>query len=478
MKNKPAQPESSLKENLEVAGFETCPNEKAFTSAPLCDVRSGEGWQRRGEVKAAFRRGVSFALGFLFTLGASAILAVAVTGTVNTFVNGSVMEASQLNTNFSSLKTAIEGITSSQWTSNGTTIYYNAGDIGIGTSSPQSTLGINVALADTKGVVLQYNGETKAGILVSPTTGEVRIGALNPTGTYFPTIYSNNTERMRIDLSGNVGIGTTSPGAKLDINKTSAADNEGLFTIGFQSGGIGSAGFTRWNMGAAADRMGLEMHNTDTGSSKIWIDNAGRMRIAGSTPSAQTDGTAVGDQTSTRDSKQDIHHFNSNHILLEKIAKVPLCTFIYKNEAKGYGEKAKRKLGFIADEVDPLFMDEQGRAIDQVSVNGILIGALQELKSLYDNESLKSKSQEKSISDLLLQLKQATERLDTEKKKNDKLAEELAAVKTHDRVSQQNLQRIIEKQEKLLAETDRRLRALETFQTAAANANAGKERKQ
>ncbi|HNI98000.1 MAG TPA: hypothetical protein PL169_18160 [Leptospiraceae bacterium] len=85
----------------------------------------------------------------------------------------------------------------------------------------------------------------------------------------------------------------------------------------------------------------------------------------------------------------------------------------------------------------------------------------------------------KEPSDLSLQLKQASERLDTEKKKNDKLAGELASIKTHDRASQQNLQRIIEKQEKLIAETDKRLRALETFQTAAAaNANAGKERKQ
>ena len=41
----------SEKESNAVAGFETCPNEKAFTSAPLCDVRSGEGCQRRGEVK-------------------------------------------------------------------------------------------------------------------------------------------------------------------------------------------------------------------------------------------------------------------------------------------------------------------------------------------------------------------------------------------------------------------------------------------
>ncbi|HMY69850.1 MAG TPA: hypothetical protein PL163_24620, partial [Leptospiraceae bacterium] len=43
------------------------------------------------------KRGISIGVGFVLTLGASALLAVAVTGTVNTFVNGSVMEASQLN---------------------------------------------------------------------------------------------------------------------------------------------------------------------------------------------------------------------------------------------------------------------------------------------------------------------------------------------------------------------------------------------
>ena len=52
-------------------------------------------------------------------------------------------------------------------------------------------------------------------------------------------------------------------------------------------------------------------------------------------------------------------------------------TFKYRREVKGYKNKAKRKLGFIADEVDPLFMDAFGKTIDQVSVNGMLIASIQ-----------------------------------------------------------------------------------------------------
>ena len=48
-------------------------------------------------------------------------------------------------------------------------------------------------------------------------------GSDNNTGVFFPAadtaaIATNGTERMRIDASGNVGIGTSSPGGKLEVS--------------------------------------------------------------------------------------------------------------------------------------------------------------------------------------------------------------------------------------------------------------------
>ena len=62
--------------------------------------------------------------------------------------------------------------------------------------------------------------------------------AINGTGTYLPlTFYSGGSERIRLDTSGNVGIGTSAPGGKLHV--VAGTDNSILFRgpISFATGG-------------------------------------------------------------------------------------------------------------------------------------------------------------------------------------------------------------------------------------------------
>jgi hypothetical protein len=96
-------------------------------------------------------------------------------------------------------------------------IYDNGTNVGIGTTSPVEKLQVagNVNIDNR---LFVRSGSGWAG---SPTIS-LAIGD-NDTGLNWISdgnlaIYTNNAERVRIDSSGNVGIGTTSPTQKLDVN--------------------------------------------------------------------------------------------------------------------------------------------------------------------------------------------------------------------------------------------------------------------
>jgi len=100
----------------------------------------------------------------------------------------------------------------------------DSGNVGIGTSSPSHALDV-VGLVRASDQFQTYAGSRT--LAINANFGG-SLAALGTSSNDHLMIFTNNTERMRIDNSGNVGIGTTSPSAKLEINDTSSADSTGL----------------------------------------------------------------------------------------------------------------------------------------------------------------------------------------------------------------------------------------------------------
>jgi len=313
----------------------------------------------------------------------------------------------------------------------------SAEDVGIGTSSPTTFSGFKTLhLKNGSGdalMLIESDGGIISQNIVSDSASVVTVGSRS---NHAYRITTNDVERMRIDTSGNVGIGTSIPAGTLHIYTTSgnvatvmqtavngAASSSNYITpnrtfyTGVDIGGVNSS-WTVYDGSAFSERIRIDSSG-EIHINKTATINNGQLEVLAQTnhqaivAKVQTDsynnflgynssGQVTcyiqgngnyyfsGTNQSDRDLKENIQSITESS--LEKVKQLEPKTFNFK-ESEGF--QTNKKTGFIAQEVAEIFGTENGVAtgtdgkkdmgIDSVGLIAHLTKAIQEQQAIIND---------------------------------------------------------------------------------------------
>jgi len=268
--------------------------------------------------------------------------------------------------------------------------------VGIGTTSPESALHVNSGSTNTA-VTIESTDAACWQVMRDPTA-DIFFG--NTGGDY--AVFTGGAERMRIDSSGNVGIGESNPdgllhltgdtnsnGAELylQVNNNNTTDNLGA--IHFGNSVDSTLSMIRGSTAAANNSSYLSFYNSATGTQteRMRLETDGDLHV---------DGNVVAYSTTISDIrlKKDVAPIED---AVTKVQQLNGCTFTYlKDDRKSAGliaQDVEKVLPSAVIEDKPVFHGEEGETYKTVQydqVIGLLVEAVKELKA--EIEELKNGS--------------------------------------------------------------------------------------